>query len=205
MRVGLTGGIGSGKSLVSAFLASFGAVVIDYDLLAREAVAPGTAALDAILDRFGTGLLQPDGHLNRPALGEIVFDDAAARRDLEAITHPAIGALAGAADEAAPPGSIVVHDHPLLVESGMAGMCDVVVVVDVPVDLQIERLVALRGMTPSAARARVAAQASREDRRAAADIVIDNSGSLDDLLIEVERVWEQLQALGGEVRVSDPT
>lgn len=205
MRVGLTGGIGSGKSLVSAFLASFGAVVIDYDLLARAAVAPGTAALEAILDRFGPDLLQPDGHLNRPALGEIVFDDAAARRDLEAITHPAIGELAWAADEAAPPGAIVVHDHPLLVESGMAGMCDVVVVVDVPVDLQIERLVALRGMTPSAARARVAAQASREDRRAAADLVIDNSGSLDDLLIEVERVWEQLKALGGQVRVSDPT
>ena len=205
MRVGLTGGIGSGTSLVSAFLASFGAVVIDYDLLARAAVAPGTAALEAILDRFGPDLLQPDGHLNRPALGEIVFDDAAARRDLEAITHPAIGELAWAADEAAPPGAIVVHDHPLLVESGMAGMCDVVVVVDVPVDLQIERLVALRGMTPSAARARVAAQASREDRRAAADLVIDNSGSLDDLLIEVERVWEQLKALGGQVRVSDPT
>lgn len=205
MRVGLTGGIGSGKSLVSAFLASFGAVIIDYDLLAREAVAPGSAVLAAVLDRFGHDLLQPDGHLNRPALGEMVFDDPAARRELEAITHPAIGELAWAADESAPPGSIVVHDHPLLVESGMAGLCDVVVVVDVPVDLQIERLVALRGMTASAAQARVAAQSSREDRRAAADIVIDNSGSLDDLRVEVERVWEQLKALGGQVRVSDPT
>jgi dephospho-CoA kinase len=205
VRVGLTGGIGSGKSLVSAFLAAFGAVIIDYDLLAREAVAPGSAALAAILDRFGQDLLQPDGHLNRPALGEIVFDDVAARRDLEAITHPAIGALAWTADESAPPGSIVVHDHPLLVESGMAELCDVVVVVDVPVDLQIERLVALRGMTASAARARVAAQASREDRRAAADIVIDNSGTLDDLRVEVERVWDQLKALGGQVGVSDPT
>lgn len=204
MRVGLTGGIGSGKSVVSALLASFGAVVIDYDLLAREAVAPGTTALAAIVQRFGPGILQADGQLNRPALGEIVFADAQARHDLEAITHPAIGELAWAADRAAGPGSIVVHDHPLLVESTMATRCDVVVVVDVPVDLQIERLMALRGMTASAARARVAAQASREERIAAADVVIDNSGTLDDLHREVARVWESWTSSGGEVGISDP-
>lgn len=201
VRVGLTGGIGSGKSVVSALLGEHGAVVIDYDVLARGAVAPGTPALAAIVDRFGKDILLADGSLDRPALGEIVFDDDAARRDLEAITHPAIGELAWAADQAAPPDAVVVHDHPLLVESGMASLCDVVIVVDVPVDVQVNRLVALRGMTDSAARARIAAQASREERRAAADVVIDNSGTLDELRAEVDRVWEQLR---GQVGISDP-
>jgi dephospho-CoA kinase len=201
VRVGLTGGIGSGKSVVSALLGEHGAVVIDYDLLARESVAPGTPALAAIVERFGKDVLQQDGSLNRPALGEIVFDDDAARRDLEAITHPAIGELAWAADQAAAPDAVVVHDHPLLVESGMAPLCDVVIVVDVPVDVQIERLMALRGMADAAARARIAAQTSREERRAAADIVIDNSGTLDELRAEVDRVWAELR---GQVGVSDP-
>jgi dephospho-CoA kinase len=194
VRVGLTGGIGSGKSVVSALFAELGAVVIDYDLLAREAVAPGTPGLTAIVDRFGPQVLLADGTLDRPVLGKIVFGDAQARRDLEAITHPAIFAMAWAADEAAPPDAIVVHDHPLLVESGMAALCDVVVVVDVPEDVQVTRLVGLRDMSEADARARIAAQSSRAERVAAADIVIDNSGSLDDLRTEVDRVWDELTA-----------
>jgi dephospho-CoA kinase len=192
MRVGLTGGIGSGKSTVSALLADHGALVIDYDLLAREVVEVGTPALAAIIERFGSGVLLPDGSLDRPALGAIVFGDDGARRDLEAITHPAIGQLAWARDEAAPAGSIVVHDHPLLVESGLAQLMDVVVVVDVAEEVQVDRLVRLRGMAEEDARARIAAQVSREDRRAAADVVIDNSGTPDDLADAVDALWRQL-------------
>ena len=192
MRVGLTGGIGSGKSTVSALLADRGAVVIDYDLLAREVVQVGTPALAAIIERFGSGVLLPDGSLDRPALGAVVFGDDDARRDLEAITHPAIGELAWARDEAASAGSIVVHDHPLLVETGLAQLMDVVVVVDVAEDVQVDRLVRLRGMAEEDARARIAAQASRDDRRSAADVVIDNSGTPEDLVEAVDALWERL-------------
>lgn len=191
-RVGLTGGIGSGKSTVSALLAAQGAVIIDYDLLAREAVEPGMPALAAIVERFGADILLPDGTLDRPALGAIVFGDEAARRDLEAITHPAIGELAWARDAAAPEEAIVVHDHPLLVEVGLTNFVDTVVVVDVPPDVQIDRLVRLRGMSEADARARIAAQSSREDRLAAADVVLDNSGSPDDLAAAVNTLWERL-------------
>jgi dephospho-CoA kinase len=200
MRVGLTGGIGSGKSTVSALLADRGAVVIDYDLLAREVVEVGSPALTQIAQRFGPGVLAPDGTLDRPALGAIVFDDHEARLDLEAITHPAIGRLAWARDEAAPEGSIVVHDHPLLVESGLAPLMDFVVVVDLPEDIQLDRLVRLRGMSIDDARSRVAAQASRADRRAAADVVIDNSGTPADLVEAVDALWTRLR---GQVGVSD--
>ncbi|HUP99299.1 MAG TPA: dephospho-CoA kinase [Aeromicrobium sp.] len=192
MRVGLTGGIGSGKSTVSALLADRGALVIDYDLLAREVVEVGAPALAAIVDRFGPGVLHVDGSLNRPALGEIVFADDDARRDLEAITHPAIGELAWSRDEAAPDGSVVVHDHPILVEVGLAGLMDVVVVVDVPEEIQVDRLVRLRGVTEADARARIAAQASREERLAAADVVIDNSGGVAELTAAVDALWQQL-------------
>lgn len=193
MRVGLTGGIGSGKSTVSALLADRGAVVIDYDLLAREVVQVGTPTLDAIVERFGSGVLLPDGSLDRPALGAVVFGDDVARRDLEAITHPAIGELAWARDEAAGAGSIVVHDHPLLVETGLAQLMDVVVVVDVAEGVQVDRLVRLRGMAEEDARARIAAQASRADRRSAADVVIDNSGTPEELVEAVDALWERLQ------------
>ena len=200
MRVGLTGGIGSGKSLVSVLLAERGAVVIDYDLLAREVVAVGTPTLAEIVARFGTGVLLPDGTLDRLALGAVVFGDDGARRDLEAITHPAIGALAWERDGAAPDGAVVVHDHPLLVETGLAEMMDVVVVVDAPEEVQLDRLVRLRRMGEADARARMAAQATRAERVATADVVIDNSGSVEELVPQVDALWDRLS---GQVGVSD--
>ena len=190
-RLGLTGGIGSGKSTVSARLAAHGAVVIDYDQLARDAVEVGTPALAAIAERFGPGVIAPDGTLDRPALGAVVFGDDAARSDLEAITHPAIIDLAVAMEATVPDDSVVVHDHPLLIEMGMAAFCDLVVVVDVPKDVQVERLVELRGMTEEDARARMAAQTSREERRAEADVVLENTGSIADLEARVDELWDQ--------------
>ena len=192
MRVGLTGGIGAGKSLVSELLAERGAVVIDYDLVAREVVAVGMPALDAIVERFGRGILLPDGSLDRPALGAVVFGDEDARRDLEAITHPAIGALARDRDAAAPEGAIVVHDHPLLVETGLADLMDLVVVIDAPDAVRLDRMIRLRRMSESEARARMAAQATRDDRIAAADVVIDNSGTIEELVPQVDALWARL-------------
>ena len=188
-RLGLTGGIGSGKSTVSARLATHGAVVIDYDKLARDAVELGTPALAAITERFGADVIAADGTLNREALGAVVFGDDVARADLEAITHPAIIDLAVALESTVPEDGVVVHDHPLLVEMGMTSFCDLVVVVDVPEDVQVERLVELRGMTPEDAKARMAAQASREERRAAADVVLENTGSIADLEARVDQLW----------------
>lgn len=195
LQVGLTGGIGSGKSTVSARLAELGAVVVDYDLLAREAVEPGTPALAAIRERFGDAVVAADGSLDRPALGAVVFADETARRDLEAITHPAIRDLAAARIGAAPDDAVVVHDHPLLVEMGMAAACDVVVVVDLPPELQVRRLVEQRGMTETDARARLAAQTSREQRLAAADEVLDNRGSREELLAAVDALWTRLTSV----------
>nr|WP_211208802.1 dephospho-CoA kinase [Aeromicrobium marinum] len=197
MRVGLTGGIGSGKSTVSRLLADRGAVVVDYDLLAREVVEPGSPALTRIAERFGADVLAADGTLDRPALGSVVFADAAARRDLEAITHPAIRDLAALREAQAPADAVVVHDNPLLVEMGAHVACDVVVVVDLPVEVQLRRLVELRGMTESEARARIAAQASRDDRAAVADHLVDNSGSEAELVATVGGLWDRLTLEGG--------
>lgn len=192
LRVGLTGGIASGKSTVSAELARLGAIVIDYDLKAREAVAIGSPGLAAIVERFGSDILLPDGALDRPALGAVVFTDELARRDLEAITHPAIRHLVAEHEASAPNDAIVVHDNPLLVEMGGHAMCDVVIVVDASAQTQVDRMVRDRQMSEAAAQDRIAAQASREARLEAADVVIDNNGSLDELLRRVSEVWEDL-------------
>ena len=194
LRIGLTGGIGSGKSEVSRRLAALGAVVIDADRLAREVVEPGTPGLQEVVETFGPGVLAPDGSLDRSALGARVFEDEAARRRLEAIIHPRVRARAAELEAAAGPDAIVVHDVPLLVETGQADSYDGVVVVDVPVEVQVRRLVERRGMTEAEARARIAAQASRQQRAGVADWIIDNTGSLDDLDAAVARVWKELVA-----------
>lgn len=192
LRVGLTGGIASGKTAVSDLLAAHGAVVIDADLLAREVVAVGTPGLRAVAERFGDTVLADDGSLDRAALGALVFADPRARQDLEAIVHPAVRARAAEIEAASPPDAVVVHVIPLLVETGQADAFDVVVVVDVAPDTQLTRLMARNGLSGQDARRRVAAQASREDRLAAADHILDNSGSPDDLRQMVARLWGEL-------------
>lgn len=198
-RVGLTGGIASGKSTVSARLAALGATIIDYDRLAREVVEPGSPALDLIAQRFGAGVITPEGTLDRPALGALVFAEPAALKDLEAITHPAIRDLAARREQEAGPDGIVVHDNPLLVEMGAAAACDVVIVVDAPEETQIARMVGDRGMTEADARARIAAQASREQRNAAADVLIENTGTREQLSARVDEVWKDLVEPGRSV------
>jgi dephospho-CoA kinase len=193
VRVGLTGGIGSGKSEVSRRLAARGAVVIDADVLAREVVAPGTEGFAAVVAAFGDAVVGPDGALDRPALGRLVFADLEARRRLEAIIHPRVRARAAEIEAAAPPGAIVVHDIPLLVETGQAGRFDLVLVVDVPPEVQLDRLVQQRGMSPEEAQARIASQAVREDRLAAADVVVDNSGTLAELDDRLDEIWPRLR------------
>ena len=192
VRVGLTGGVASGKSAVSAMLRDLGAVVVDADQLAREVVARGSSGLREVVDAFGPGVLTENGSLDRPAMGALVFADDGARRKLEAIIHPRVRELAAALENAAGPDAIVVHDIPLLAETGQAEGFDAVVVVDVPVETQVERMVELRGMTVEDAGARVAAQATREQRRAVATHVIDNTGTLDDLRDRVTEIFEEL-------------
>ena len=193
LRVGLTGGIGSGKSEVSKRLAAQGAVIIDADAIAREVVAKGTSGLAEVVDCFGPEVLGPDGELDRPRLGDIVFADPELRGKLNAIIHPRVGARMAELERAARPGAVVVHDVPLIAENGLAGAYDVVVVVDVPPGVQVERLGRYRGMTREQAQARMAAQASREQRLAIAGIVIDNSGSLGELDREVGDLWAELR------------
>jgi dephospho-CoA kinase len=202
LRVGLTGGIGAGKSEVSKRLAALGAVVVDADKAAREVVEPGTPGLARIAETFGRGVLQPDGSLDRAKLAEIVFADEEARGRLNAIVHPLVHEWMRAADATALRSRgndvVVVHDVPLLAEGGRGGEFDVVIVVDVPPGVQVERL-AGRGMPEEQARARMAAQAARERRLAVADIVIDNSGSLDDLDQRIAEVWADLRARAAAV------
>jgi dephospho-CoA kinase len=192
VKVGLTGGIASGKSEVSKRLAGLGAVLIDADAVAREVVAPGTAGLADIVGVFGACVLGPDGALDRARLGEIVFSDGALREKLNAIVHPLVAERMIEMERSAAPGSVVVHDVPLLTENSLASLYDMVVVVDVPVEMQLDRLIRLRGMPPDQARARISAQASREQRLAIADVVIDNSGSLADLDRQVTDLWAGL-------------
>ncbi len=193
LRVGLTGGIGSGKSEVSRRLAEQGAIVIDADAIAREVVAPGTPGLAEVIAVFGPGVLAADGNLDRPRLGDIVFADSGLLGKLNAIVHPLVGERASQLERRAGPGSIVVHDVPLIAENDLAGSYDLVVVVDAPPRVQAERLVRGRGMTRDQARARIAAQASREQRLAIADLVIDNSGSLAELDRQAGELWSQLR------------
>ena len=196
LRVGLTGGIGSGKSEVSRRLAALGAVVLDADAAARAVVEPGTTGLKRIAETFGPDVLRPDGALNRARLAEIVFADDTARENLNAIVHPLVHERMRAAEQAAVQAGgddlIVVHAVPLLAEGGRAGEFDLVIVVDLPPETQVERL-AGRGMPEEQARARIAAQATREQRLAVADIVIDNSGTLAELDRQLSEIWADLR------------
>ena len=198
LRVGLTGGIGAGKGEVARRLAAFGALVIDADQVAREVVAPGTPGLEEIVKAFGTGMLRPDGSLDRELLGEMVFSDAALRGKLNAIVHPRVGERMREIEESAAAADVVVHEIPLLAEGGLASAFDVVVVVDAPPDVQVERLISMRGMTRTHALARMSAQASREDRLAVATFVVDNSGSLEDLDGRVAALWDELSRRAAE-------
>jgi dephospho-CoA kinase len=197
LRVGLTGGIGSGKSAVSGRLTALGAVVLDADQAARAVVEPGTQGLARIAETFGPGVLREDGSLDRAKLAEIVFADEAARGQLNAIVHPLVHEHMRAAEQAAlevrGDDAVIVHTVPLLAEGDRGKEFDLVIVVDVPPELQVERLAA-RGMPAEQARARMAAQATREQRLAIADIVIDNSGTQADLDRRLASVWAQLRA-----------
>ncbi|MFD5113302.1 MULTISPECIES: dephospho-CoA kinase [unclassified Streptomyces] len=192
LRLGLTGGIGAGKSEVSRLLTTYGAVLIDSDRIAREVVEPDTPGLAAVVAEFGAEVLTSDGALDRPKLGGIVFGDGERLRALNAIVHPLVRARSAELEAAAGPDSIVVHDVPLLVENGMTDLYDLVVVVDASPETQVDRLVRQRGMAEPEARERMAAQATREERRAAADVVIDNDGPLERLEPQVRAVWQEL-------------
>ncbi|MGW2459021.1 dephospho-CoA kinase [Streptomyces sp. NPDC001761] len=192
LTVGLTGGIGAGKSEVSRLLVRHGAVLIDADRIAREVVEPGTPGLAAVVDAFGTDVLAADGSLDRPRLGSIAFADPDKLALLNSIVHPLVGARSRELERAAAEDAVVVHDVPLLTENGLAPLYDVVIVVDASPATQLDRLVRLRGMTEEDARARMAAQATREQRREIADIVIDNDVPLDALKRRVAEVWDDL-------------
>ncbi len=190
LRIGLTGGIGSGKSTVSALLAQRGAVVVDADRIAREVLEPGTPGLAQVVDAFGEAVLATDGSLDRQALAAIVFADPDARAELDGIVHPLVRARTAELVAAVPEGSVVVNDVPLLVETGQQGSYDLVLVVAADPETRVSRLVH-RGLTAEDARARIAAQASDEQRRAVADVVLDNSGTREQLAEQVDRFWTE--------------
>ncbi|MGW1071787.1 dephospho-CoA kinase [Streptomyces sp. NPDC002537] len=193
VTVGLTGGIGAGKSEVSRLFASYGAVVVDSDRIAREVVEPDTPGLAAVVAEFGDGILTPEGALDRARLGSLVFADPDRLAALNAIVHPLVRARSAELSAAAAPDAVVVHDVPLLVENGLAPLYDLVVVVDAGTETRLDRLVRLRGMRPEEAHARMAAQATREQRLAVADFVIDNDGPLEALAPQAEKVWARLR------------
>jgi dephospho-CoA kinase len=190
LRIGLTGGIGSGKSAVSQLLVRRGAVLVDADVLAREVVAVGTPGLAAVVEAFGESVLAADGSLHRPALAAVVFADPAARRRLDGIVHPLVRRRAAELIAAAAPDAVVVQDVPLLVETGQAASYDLVLVVEADLETRVARLVQ-RGLAEDDARARIAAQATDEQRRAVADVVLDNSGTLEQLAEQVDRFWAE--------------
>lgn len=190
-RIGLSGGIGSGKSTVARLFADLGAFVVDADAIAREVVSPGTQGLADLAEAFGPDILTPDGSLDRQALADIVFADPAAREKLNAITHPRIAARTAELVASIPDSAVFIHDVPLLVELGLQDAYDLVVIVDAPDEMRVQRLVE-RGLDADDARARIAAQATREQRLGVADIVIDNSGDLDSLTEQVRSAWPLL-------------
>lgn len=191
-RIGLTGGIGSGKSTVARMLAERGAVVVDADQISRELVEPGGAALAELVTEFGPRILQADGSLSRAELASMAFSDPRATERLNAIMHPLIGAEAQRRINDEPEAAVVVYDMPLLVETGQADLVDVVVVVDVPEAVQLDRAVRLRGLDEADVQRRMSVQASRADRLARADVVIDNSGSLPHTHEQVDQLWDRL-------------
>jgi len=193
LRVGLTGGIGAGKSEVSRRLAAQGAVIVDADMIAREVVAADTAGFAQVVEAFGRDVIGADGELDRARLGDIVFADEQKLASLNAIVHPRVGARMRELERAAGSSSIVVHDVPLIAENGLADAYDLVVVVDVSPRIQLDRLVRHRGMSRAQAQARMAAQARREQRLSIADIVVDNSGSLAELDRQVGELWSELR------------
>jgi dephospho-CoA kinase len=193
VRVGLTGGIASGKSMVADELAARGAIIIDADVLAREVVEPGTPALAAIIDRFGAQVLK-DGQLDRARLAQIVFADPLARRDLERIVHPAVRARAAELERDAGDAAVVVHVIPLLVETRQDEEFDLVVTVDADHETQIQRLMMRNGFTRAEAESRIAAQATREDRKRAADVVLDNTGTVTQLREQIDALWAELSS-----------
>jgi dephospho-CoA kinase len=189
--VGLTGGLGSGKSTVAALLGEHGAVIIDADVVAREVVRAGTPGFAAVVARFGSGVVGPDGELDRAALARIVFADGAALDELNAIVHPRVGSRSAELAAAVPPGAVVVHDIPLLAENGLADRFDTVIVVEADREIRLARL-AERGLTRAEAEARMAAQATDEQRRAIADEIVRNDGDLDSLARRIDRLWDRL-------------
>ncbi|MDZ4232844.1 MAG: dephospho-CoA kinase, partial [Dietzia sp.] len=191
LRIGLTGGIGAGKSTVSATFSEFGGIVVDGDVIAREVVEPGTEGLASLVEAFGDGILLPDGALNRPALATIAFSDDEKRATLNSIVHPLVGQrrtelIAGADDEA-----VIIEDIPLLVESQMAPMFPLVVIVHADEELRVRRLIEYRGFSEEDARARIAAQADEEQRRAVADVWLDNSGTAEELVESARSLWHE--------------
>jgi dephospho-CoA kinase len=192
VHVGLTGGIGAGKSTVAAMLADRGAILLDADVAAREVVAPGTDGAAAVAAEFGDQVIAPDGSLDRAALAAVVFADPGRRAALNAIIHPRVRTWMALRAQQAPPGSVVVQDIPLLVENGLGPLFDLVVVVDADDETRIARLTGDRGMAPDEARARIAAQSPRETRLAAADVVIDNSGARAALGAQVDVLWSRI-------------
>jgi len=191
VNVGLTGGLGSGKSTVAALFGEHGAVIIDADVVAREVVRAGTPGFAAVVARFGPGVVGPDGELDRAALARIVFADGAALDELNAIVHPLVGSRSAELAAAVPPGAVVVHDIPLLAENGLADRFDTVVVVEADREIRLARL-AERGLSRAEAEARMAAQATDEQRRAIADEIVRNDDDLDSLARQIDRLWDRL-------------